>query len=203
MCMVLYVAADAPLPLVPWAADAPAFHVTVLPPRAAAVRAHFSKPHVYYLGSHEGCGCGFGYGWWDGEDPESSAQGRESVGRLGAYLAAVTQASGPVELYACWSGDERAAAAPERAVARGLRPCTAALPARRADVRGGLACRPDLTLQSTGLHARVARRGPGVQPTSGFARKAAPHAGPHASRPNANGTRARGGQPLPLAVLSR
>jgi hypothetical protein len=62
MCMVVYLAADAPLPLISWDAQAPAFHVKALGSRDDPVRARFSKPHVYYVGSHEGCGCGFGYG---------------------------------------------------------------------------------------------------------------------------------------------
>ena len=106
MCMVLYVAADRPLPLVAWDERDPAFHVTELPDSEAAVRARFSKPYVYYAGSHEGCGCGFSYGWWDGDEPERTAPARESVRRLRAYLEAATRAAGPLELYACWSGDE-------------------------------------------------------------------------------------------------
>ena len=81
-------------------------HVTELPDSVRAVRTHFTKPYVYYAGSHEGCGCGFSYGWWDGDDPARSAPARESVRRLGAYLEAATRTAGPLELYACWSGDE-------------------------------------------------------------------------------------------------
>lgn len=68
---------------------------------------HFTKPHVYFLGAHTGCSCGFRYGI--GGDADEA--GRESVRRLGAYLAAAVEAAGPVELYACWDGDE---AEPER-----------------------------------------------------------------------------------------
>src|SRR5829696_3612944 len=103
MCMVVYVAADTPLPLIPWDERTPAFHVTELRPEVAAVRAHFSKPYVYYAGSHEGCGCGFSYGWWN-DDAELNARNRETVRQLGAYLDAATRAAGPIELYACWSG---------------------------------------------------------------------------------------------------
>ena len=106
MCLVVYLAADAPLPLVPWDAECPAFHVAPLSPEETAVAARFTKPHVVYAGSHEGCGCGFDYGQWEGEKRDEVAAARASVRALGEYLAAATAAVGPVELYACWGGDQ-------------------------------------------------------------------------------------------------
>jgi len=108
MCMVVYVAADAPLPLISWDPQAPAFHVKALDARDDPVRARFSKPHVYYVGSHEGCGCGFGYGQWDGEKPDDQRAAQASVARLADYVAAATRAAGALELYACWDGDQAA-----------------------------------------------------------------------------------------------
>jgi len=101
MCMVLYAAADAPLRAIPDDGPVP---LTVRPINTAeeAVRERFSKQHVYFLGSHSGCSCGFSYGY----SPTTDAAGRASVAQLGSYLAHSVGALGPIELYACWVGDE-------------------------------------------------------------------------------------------------
>jgi hypothetical protein len=101
MCMVLYAAADAPLRTIP--DDGPvALSVRPINATEELVRAHFSKPHVYFLGSHSACSCGFNYGY----SPNTDAAGRESVTQLGLYLAAAVTHAGPIEIYACWDGDE-------------------------------------------------------------------------------------------------
>jgi hypothetical protein len=109
MCKMLYLAADQPAPLVPWQANNPGFWVREIQETEAGVRKQFTKPYLYYVGSHEKCGCGFAYGicpthpnspFDEGERAEEEA-GRESVRRLAEYLALVV-AEGAVELYACW-----------------------------------------------------------------------------------------------------
>ena len=102
MCMVLYAAADAPLPELP--ERNPPAPLSARPIRDAeeAVRPHFTKPHVYFLGSHTGCSCGFQYG----EGVEEDSEGRESVRQLGEYLAAAVECAGAIEVYACWDGEE-------------------------------------------------------------------------------------------------
>ena len=115
MCMAVYLAASTALPLVPWDAERPGFHTAPLAADDKAVRGQFSRPHVVYAGSHEGCGCGFDYGQWDGEDPEEAAAARATVGALRAYVCRVLEAGEPVELYACWEGAQ--AEAPARRVA--------------------------------------------------------------------------------------
>jgi hypothetical protein len=52
MCLVVYVASDYPLPILPWDAACPRFHVTELDERGAPVRRQFTKPCVYYVGLH-------------------------------------------------------------------------------------------------------------------------------------------------------
>jgi hypothetical protein len=100
--MALYAAADAPLPEVPERTPPAPLSARPIQGAEGAVRPHFTKPHVYFLGSHTGCSCGFQFGVGGDEDEA----GRESVRRLGAYLAAAVERAGPVELYACWDGDE-------------------------------------------------------------------------------------------------
>lgn len=110
MCLVVYIASDKELPLIAWDAAHPAFNVRPLDERGAPVRKHFTKPNVYYVGAHSGCGCGFEYGRWENEDPDESREGRKSVESLAGYLRDAASNAGDVELYACWDGDEAMAA---------------------------------------------------------------------------------------------
>ena len=109
MCVMIYIAADEPLPLVPWDEERPAFHVTDVPKRRRRVCKHFTKRYVYYAGSHERCGCGFQYGEWPGEE-EAEAEGyaasRQSRADLAEYLRQALRLVSEVELYACWVGHE-------------------------------------------------------------------------------------------------
>jgi hypothetical protein len=105
MCLAVYIAADQPLPEIDWDEHHPAFYIRRIQPSELSVRKHFTKPHIYSAGAHEGCGCGFSYGLLrlNGieEDPVALAAGQESVRRLSAYLSEATAKLGPVELYAC------------------------------------------------------------------------------------------------------
>ncbi len=107
MCMALYLAADAPVTEITPSMPPRPLSARPIEGTEEAVRAHFTKPHVYFLGSHTGCSCGFQYG----ECVKEDAEGRESVRRLGAFVADAVSRVGAVELYACWDGDE---AEPER-----------------------------------------------------------------------------------------
>ena len=110
MCMVVYKASDAPHPLVPWNERYPSFHVQELDEVGEGVRKQFFKPYVYYVGAHEGCGCGFSYGQHlsvDKEDEKDLVAARESVRQLSDYLANAVRDGVTIELYACWSGDEK------------------------------------------------------------------------------------------------
>ena len=107
MCWVVYAAADRPLPMIPWDATAPAFNVMPLRETEEAVRVQFAAPHVVSPGSHTGCGCGFDPGQANPAQPDESRDTMASLEALGAWLREAT-ADGPVELYACWDGDQAA-----------------------------------------------------------------------------------------------
>jgi len=108
--MTIYIAATAPLPLIPWSDDEPAFNVNELGSEYhdAKVRRQFSKQYVYYVGSHQSCGCGFSYGQYPGfeDNDDEESKKRESVRRLAEYLDQVTRQHGQAELCACWDGDQ-------------------------------------------------------------------------------------------------
>jgi hypothetical protein len=113
MCWMVYVASDQPLPTTAWDPARPLFHVIDLRARDEPVRCQFSKPHVYYVGSHEGCGCGFQYGEHaelEEEDAATLAAARDSRRRLAAFLSAALRQESALELFACWDGDQAAPA---------------------------------------------------------------------------------------------
>ncbi len=119
MCVAVYVSAPSPLPLIPWREESPAFYVEDVPPDDP-VRSRFSWPNVYYAGAHEGCGCGFAYNQVPENLQEADEEGRAraSASALRQYVSDAT-ARGPVQLYACWEGEqsfpvkERVAALPD------------------------------------------------------------------------------------------
>lgn len=128
MCLVVRVGTARPLapfrlanPQAPHPVSA--YHEIAPEPEGAPVRARFSALHVAKYGSYEGCGCGFNtesldvwgfdgpreleplLGALDDEEREEYLAEQASRERLrdavrGALL------HGPVEVYACWSGDE-------------------------------------------------------------------------------------------------
>jgi len=61
MCLALYIASPRPLPVIPWDPENPTFHVIPLSDEDEVVRKVLPGPHVYYVGSHEGCSCAFNY----------------------------------------------------------------------------------------------------------------------------------------------
>ena len=105
MCRVLYIAADRPLPLIPWDPENPGFHVIELTEREAPVKNQFAKPLVYYAGSHQGCGCAYDLASISIGEPEQLPNARRGREALVTYLQAALDAAGPLELYTCWDGD--------------------------------------------------------------------------------------------------
>jgi hypothetical protein len=111
MCLLLYIASDRPLPLVPAGKQNPMFSVSPLPRRARAVTDQFTKPHIYLAGSHTGCGCGFEnpqdrHGVDLGFDAAEIAAGRESRRQLAVYLRGALTGRDSLEVFACWVGEE-------------------------------------------------------------------------------------------------
>jgi hypothetical protein len=103
MCMAVYIASNFPLPLVAWREDQPDFYVTELGDGDEKVRTQFSKPNIYYVGSHTGCGCGFEYGKYP-EYEDHVEESRQSVMQLSQYLTKATEQNETIELFACWEG---------------------------------------------------------------------------------------------------
>jgi hypothetical protein len=96
MCLALYIASFKPLPLLPWDPNKPSFHVVPLPDSMQVVRKLLPYPHIYYVGSHEGCSCAFNY--------EHQLQ---SVVDLRDYLRRALAVADEIEGFSCRPGDEQ------------------------------------------------------------------------------------------------
>jgi hypothetical protein len=108
MCWVLYLAAALPLPLRPFDREAPAFNVAEPTSSEEPMRIQFTKPFVYRLGAHTLCGCGFDRGQANPAHPDDLQATEASLQHLRSYLDQALAAAGPLELYACWDGDQAA-----------------------------------------------------------------------------------------------
>ena len=108
MCMMIYIGAQQPLTLRPWAETAPGFHVAELSLAIDEVRTRLETSHLYYAGSYEGCGCGFQCGEYseDASSPEELAKCRQSLSDFADYLDSELGRVGRIMLFACWAGDE-------------------------------------------------------------------------------------------------
>jgi hypothetical protein len=107
MCLVLYMSSEQERPIIPWDEKTPRFHVKADDPDSERARIHFSKPHVYYVGSDNGCGCGFRREPDCGVDePEELASKRDNHERLHAFVRTCLADEEFIELFSCWSGDE-------------------------------------------------------------------------------------------------
>ena len=102
MCLAVYIASSIELSTSAWEKGAPGFYVEKVPP-GDKVRRQFSLPHVYYAGSHEGCGCGF---LKEGHFEDELKVRQANYGPL-AQCIRIAQARGArIELFSCWEGQQ-------------------------------------------------------------------------------------------------
>lgn len=102
MCLAVYLASDASLPTIKWDESAPGFYLKAVAAGASALR-RFRYQHVYYAGSHEGCGCGFSK---DGRDDEELQLCQANYEKLGAAISNATKAGARLQLFTCWEGEQ-------------------------------------------------------------------------------------------------
>jgi hypothetical protein len=107
MCYMFYLGSDVPLPTSEWQEESPAFYLSSGDEEIKEVKRHFTKPEVYYAGSHEGCGCGF---FFDKNDnPEDYEIRKSSVRGLVEMLQQALESSSSAELFVTWAGCEKQA----------------------------------------------------------------------------------------------
>jgi hypothetical protein len=103
MCLAVYTATDIPLKSIKWDEKKPAFYFEEISEAAIEVRRQFRYQHVYYTGSHEGCGCGFSK---DGRDPDELQECQKNYDALGKLLSHHISNGAEVEIFTCWEGDQ-------------------------------------------------------------------------------------------------
>jgi len=109
--MVYYLGCDSLFPCLPaWDEKNPAFHVdTLTKENEQRVRSKLPHEHIYYLGSHEGCGCGFrseSDGFLLAREGDDARAEAEDQAALAAFLAAIPRKGRAMQIFGCWSGDE-------------------------------------------------------------------------------------------------
>ena len=109
MCYAIYIASDKPLKTIPWNENDRKLNVNQLDPKENIIKKIFSKPHVYYIGSHLNCGCGFFYESSltpDGDEKEVAKQVKKSQQELKTYIKQSLDQSKEIELYVTWEGEK-------------------------------------------------------------------------------------------------
>jgi hypothetical protein len=110
MCLMLYLATSDDQPL----RSSPELRVEEVEASRESVRQWFSLPTVRFIGAHTGCSCGFPHviaeepieywgGMFDGQHREADLKSVES---LLALVREHVTATGEVQLYPVWDGEE-------------------------------------------------------------------------------------------------
>ncbi len=109
MCMAYYLGCECDAPLTPaWSKVPSGIHVSELRDCDSVVRERLPYPCIRWIRGPTGCGCGFRRYCGDyvdvGPDGDNTMQANHDA--LVAYLRALAPQSRPMQIYACWSGDE-------------------------------------------------------------------------------------------------
>jgi hypothetical protein len=102
MCLAVYLACDKSLPTTKWDESAPSFYLEAVPEGEPVTR-RFQFQHVYYAGSHEGCGCGFSK---DGRDDGELQLCQANYDQLGEALSRASKTGARLQLFTCWEGEQ-------------------------------------------------------------------------------------------------
>ncbi len=107
MCYAVYLGTEIELKTSKWDENKPAFYIEEINTQEdSSVLQHFSKPKVYYLGSHEGCGCGFAYDEQNDDKDDDLALRILSVKHFINLLEYILNQSDKVEIFLCWEGEQ-------------------------------------------------------------------------------------------------
>jgi hypothetical protein len=109
MCYAIYIASDKPLKTIDWDENNRKLNVDKIDSKDEIIRKVFSKPHIYYIGSHLKCGCGFFYESSltpDCDEREVARQVNQSQEELKEYIRKSLDKSKEIELYVSWEGEK-------------------------------------------------------------------------------------------------
>lgn len=109
MCYEIYIASDNPLETIAWDEKNRKLNVIKLEIKDKSITKIFSKPHIYYIGSHLKCGCGFFYesslspGCNEGDVARQVKQSQEELKK---YIKQSLEKSKEIELYLSWEKEK-------------------------------------------------------------------------------------------------
>ena len=109
MCYEIYIAADSPLKTIPWDEENRKLNVSKIGPEDDFIKKIFSKPNIYYIGSHLNCGCGFFYESSlapNCDEQKVAMQVRQSQEELKEYINQSLNKSNEIELYVNWESEK-------------------------------------------------------------------------------------------------
>ena len=109
MCYEIYIASDKPLKTIDWDENNRKLNVNKIDSKDKIIKKIFSKPHIYYIGSHLKCGCGFFYESSltpDCDEREVAKQVIQSQKELKKYIRQSLGKCKEIELYVSWEGDK-------------------------------------------------------------------------------------------------
>lgn len=130
MCIMLYLAAPQPIPLVELKDDDVGLVVANLTNENEAAKQHFGTEHVYFVSTHDGCACTFGVAADVAQggivncilgvlfpkllraSKRKQSAGYRATCELKEYLTTHVTVAG-FSLYSCWAGDEGETPDPE------------------------------------------------------------------------------------------
>lgn len=98
MCLAVYIGSDRPVQVSKWDRKNPGLYIAMLTSDDAGVKAKFSFPNVYYVGSNTGCGCGFLKDVISGDEFQDA---QANFSHLAKIISALQAQNAGVELYAC------------------------------------------------------------------------------------------------------
>lgn len=108
MCFAVYIGTDKPLATSRWNEADRKLYLADLAEKDESARQHFSKPYVYYAGSHTQCGCGFFHNSMVfSDDPEMMreyGETQQSARALVTVLEQVLDHADTVEVFVTWEG---------------------------------------------------------------------------------------------------
>jgi len=108
MCFAVYIGTDKPLATSQWNEADRQLYLADLAQKDDPARQHFSKPYVYYAGSHTQCGCGFFHNSMVFTDDPAMMREYEETQKSACALAAVLMQAldhaDTVEAFVTWEG---------------------------------------------------------------------------------------------------
>ena len=111
MCMTLYIATSKPMPTISYNEANPCLNTQDIAENETSLISVFTKPHLKYVGSDQGCGCGFRHAlldennWLRVQDETEDIIDNDNHQNLVDFIAGNNKGEASIEIFSCWDGD--------------------------------------------------------------------------------------------------